>query len=58
MTMPNLDAMGHWWVSALTWFNFELEYQKGHDNTVANILNQVTIWLDLETVKSILNGVT
>ena len=56
--MPNLDAMGHWWVSALTWFNFELEYQKGHDNTVANILNQVTIWQDLETVKSILNGVT
>ena len=26
MSTPNLDAMGHWWVGALTWFNFELEY--------------------------------
>ena len=43
---------------SLTWFNFELEYQKGQDNTVANILSQVTTQLDLETVKSILNGVT
>ena len=39
-------------------FNFELDYQKGHDNMVANILSQVTMWLDSETVKSILNGVT
>ena len=45
-------------VGALAWFNFELEYQKGHDNMVADILSWVTTWLNLETVKSILNGVT
>ena len=55
--MPNLDATGHWWVGALMWFNFELEYQRVHENTMADILGWVTTWLDLETVKSILDGV-
>ena len=58
MTTPNLDATGHWWVGALARFNFELEYQKGHDNTMANMLTWVTAHLDLDTVKSILDGVT
>ena len=35
MITPNLDSTGHQWVSALAHFNFELEYQKGHDKTVA-----------------------
>ena len=50
--------MGHWWVSALAQFTFKLEYQKGHDNTLADALSQVSTQLDLDTVKSILNGVT
>ena len=29
MTTPNLDATGHRWVSALTKYDFRLEYQKG-----------------------------
>ena len=58
MLTPNLDVMGHQWVGALAWFNFELEYQKGHDNTMSDVLSWVTTQLDLETVKSILNGVT
>ena len=58
MSTPNLDATGHLWVGVLVQFNFELEYQKGHDNTVADILSKVTTLLDLERVKSILNGVT
>ena len=58
MSTPNLDAMGHKWVGALVQFNFELEYQKGHDNTVADVLSWVTTWLDPDTVISILNGVT
>ena len=58
MLTPNLDAMGHWWVGALAQFNFELEYQKGHDNTVADLLSQVTTWPDPDTVKSTLDGVT
>ena len=56
-TTPNLDSTGHWWVGALAQFNFELEYQKGHDNTVADALSWVTTQLDLDTVKSILNRV-
>ena len=32
----------------------QLEYQKGHDNMVADILSWVTTQLDSETVKSIL----
>ena len=42
MSTPNLDAMGHQWVGALAWFNFELECQKGCDNVLADILSQVT----------------
>ena len=44
-------------MGALAQFNFELEYQKGCDNTVVDILSQVTTQLDLDTVRSILNGV-
>ena len=58
MSTPNPDAMGHWWVGGLAQFNFELEYQQGCDNTVADALSWVTTWLDMETVKSILHGVT
>ena len=57
MMTPNLDVTGHQWVSALVWFNFELEYQKGHGNTVVDALSQVTTLLDPDTVKSILNRV-
>ena len=56
--MPNLDAIGHQWVSAFAWFNFWLEYQKEHDNTVADIRSSVITQLDWEIVKTILDGVT
>ena len=42
MLTPNLDTMGHQWVGVIAWFSLELEYQKGHDNTVADTLSQVT----------------
>ena len=58
MSTPNLDAIGHWWVGALTQFNFELEYHKGCVNTVVDVLSQVSTRLDLETVKSIPKWVT
>ena len=58
MTTPNLDATGHQWVGALAKFNFQLEYQKGWDNTMAEVLSQITAHLGLETVQSILDGVT
>ena len=58
MTTPNLDTTGHQWVRALTKFNFQLEYQKGWDNTVADVLSQITTCLGLEAVQSILDGAT
>ena len=39
MSTPNLEATGHQWVDALAQFSFELECQKGHDNTVADVLS-------------------
>ena len=39
MMTPNLNATGHQWVGALARFNFQLEYQKGCDNTVADVLS-------------------
>ena len=58
MTTPNLDATGHWWVGALAKFNFWLEYQKGWDNTVADMLSWITTCLGPEAMQSILDGVT
>ena len=36
----------------------KLEYQKGHDNTIADVPSWVTTQLNPETMKSILDGVT
>ena len=58
MTTPNLDATGHQWVGALVKFNFQLEYQKGQDNAVADALSQITTCLGLEAMQSILDGAT
>ena len=43
LTTPNLDATGHHWVGALASFEFELEYQKGSENGVADALSHVLI---------------
>ena len=58
MTTPNLDATGHWWVGALAKFNFQLEYQKGQDNTIGDGLSWITTCLSPKAVQSILDGVT
>ena len=58
MTTSNLDATGHWWVSALAKYNFQLEYQKGWDNAVADALSRVTTRFELETVQAVLDGAT
>ena len=58
MTTPNLDATGHQWVGALAKFNFQLEYQKGWDNAVADALNQITTCLGPEAMQAILDGAT
>ena len=58
MIASNLDATGHHWFGALARFNFQLEYQKGWDYTVADALSQITTCLGPEAVQSILDGVT
>ena len=58
MTTPNLDATGHQWVGALAKFDFQLEYQKGQDNTVADVLSQITTHLSPEAMQSVLDGIT
>ena len=58
MTTPNLDATCHCWVESLAGFTFSIKYQKGWDSAAADALHWVTLRLDTETVKSILDGVT
>ena len=58
MTTPNLDATQHQWVESLPRFTFSTEYQKEKDNAATYALNWVTLKLDTETMKSILDGIT
>ena len=58
MTTPNLDATGHWWVSALAKYDFQLEHQKGCDNAVADALSWVTTHLGPEAVQAVLDRAT
>ena len=46
LTMPNLDATGHHWVSALARFNFKPEYLCGTDNWIADVLSRMDTRLD------------
>ena len=56
LTTLNLDAMGHHLVGALASFEFELEYQKGSENGVADALSCVPIRHDHGTMKSLIEG--
>ena len=58
MTTPNLDTTGHWWVGALTNYNFNIEYLKGHDNSATDILSRITQHLEDDDVKCLLDGIT
>ena len=57
MTTPNLDATQHCWVESLVGFTSSIKYQKGWDNVATDALTQITLKLDAETMKSILDGV-
>ena len=43
---------------ALARFNFQLEYQKGCHNTVADVLSWVTTHLYLDMMRLVLDGIT
>ena len=54
MMTPNLDAVGHRWVSILARFDIKIEYLKGSDNKVADVLSCVKTRLDDATTKEFL----
>ena len=56
LTTPNLDATGHRWVSALAGFNFKLEYLRGADNRVADVLSRMENRLDDEATGEFLHS--
>ena len=55
MTTHNLDAIRHWWVAALAGYNMMIEYLKGSDNMVVDVLSCVPQCLDPEAVTMLLN---
>ena len=55
MTTPNLDTTGHRWVAAMAGYNMTIEYLKGTNNKVADMMSQVPERLDPETVTVLLN---
>ena len=56
LTIANLYATGHRWVSALASFEFSLEYQKEMNNGAADALSRVPIKHDCMMVQSLLEG--
>ena len=57
LTMLNLDALGHRWVTVLAGYNMTIRYLKGSDNKVADALSQIETRLDPDTVMELLNYV-
>ena len=57
MTTPNLDATRHQWVAAMAGYDMTIEYLKGTDNKVADMMSRVPKRLDPETVTVLLNHV-
>ena len=57
LTMPNLDALGHRWVAALSGYNMTIRYLKGSDNKVADALSWIEARLDPDTITELLNHV-
>ena len=55
LTMPNLDALGHRWVTALAGYNMTIRYLKGSDNKVADALSRIEARLDPDTITELLN---
>ena len=53
----NLDAAGQHWAAHFASYNFSLEYQKGKDNTVADILSWMNECLPEEEVQEYLNKI-
>ena len=57
LTSAKLDAAGHRWVNDLLKFNFNLSYQKGTANVVADALSRYRCHMTAEEVREALAGV-
>ena len=55
LTTPNLDALGHRWVTTLAGYNMTIKYLKGSDNKMADALSRIEARLDPDTVTELLN---
>ena len=55
MTTPNLDATGHRWVATMAGYDMTIEYLKGTDKKVTDMMRRVPERLDPETVTVLLN---
>ena len=55
MTTPNLDATRHRWVAVMAGYDMTIEYPKGADNKVTDMMSWVPQRLDPETVTVLLN---
>ena len=58
MTTTNLHATWHCQVESLVRFTFSIEYHRGWDSATTDSLSKVTLKLNAETVKSILDRIT
>ena len=56
MKKAKLDGFGHRWVADLQLFDFSLKYQRGVDNTVADVLSRYDHFIPKEGVKAILDN--
>ena len=56
LTTPNLDACGHRWVASLAQFRFKIEYLKGTDNKVADVLSRIETCLEDDAVKELMKS--
>ena len=56
LTTPNLDACSHRWVASLAQFSFKIEYLKGTDNKVADVLSHIETCLEDDAVKELLKS--
>ena len=56
LTTPNLDACGHRWVSSLAQYTFKIEYLKGTDNKVADVLSHIETHLDDDAMRKLLES--
>ena len=58
LTSPNMDAMKQRWINELVKYDFSLEYEKGKNNTVADVLSRISEeCLSDEEAERVLKGV-